>query len=191
MNRTPPVSDRSAAEAIGYALTRRQMIGLGAIVLSSLAMARCVALADRFCGIESGRQAADFPVSQRDLDALSSCQRSLYRHGPQRRQPEHGGASMVHPRARPSGAYSDAAHDLEGKAHSSRQSGNRLDRQEARTGVYRQSGNNPRSGSRPPNSGRLSKEVSDGAIGVESSNPGDVRQGPGHFDKNHAGSRST
>ncbi len=71
MNRTPPVSDRSAAEVIGYALTRRQMIGLGAIVLSGLAMARGVALADP--SAESNPDGTQTGVSfQRDIDALSS-----------------------------------------------------------------------------------------------------------------------
>jgi pyridoxamine 5'-phosphate oxidase-like protein len=72
VNRKPPVSDRGAAEDIGCALTRRQMIGLGAIVLSSLAITRSVALADASAESNPGGKDTAVPVSQRDLDALSS-----------------------------------------------------------------------------------------------------------------------
>jgi hypothetical protein len=66
VNRTPPVSDHSAAEVIGYALTRRQMLGLGAIVMGGLAVAGGVALADASAESNPGSQ-----VSPRDLDALT------------------------------------------------------------------------------------------------------------------------
>lgn len=70
MNRTSPVGSRSEVEVIGCVLTRRQMIGWGAIVLSSLAMARRVALADTSAEPNPGGK--DSQVSQRDIDALSS-----------------------------------------------------------------------------------------------------------------------
>jgi hypothetical protein len=48
------------------------MIGLGAIVLSSLAISRRVALADASAESNPGGKDTAVPVSQRDLDALSS-----------------------------------------------------------------------------------------------------------------------
>jgi hypothetical protein len=72
VNRTPPVTSRGAAKVIDYALTRRQMIGLSAIVLSSLAMVRSGALAEASAESNPGGKETDSQVSQRDIDALSS-----------------------------------------------------------------------------------------------------------------------
>jgi hypothetical protein len=71
VNPTSPVSSRSAAETIDHALTRRQMIGLGAIVLGSLAIARRIALADSSAETNPGGKQPSSQVSQRDIDALS------------------------------------------------------------------------------------------------------------------------
>lgn len=72
MNRTLCVSDRSVAEIVGCALTRREVMGLGAILLSSLATARGVALADVPAESNPGGKKTGSQVSQRDIDALSS-----------------------------------------------------------------------------------------------------------------------
>jgi hypothetical protein len=72
VNRTPPVSDRSVADIIGCALTRREMMGLGAILLSGLAMARGVALTDASAESNPSGKQTGSQVSQRDIDALSS-----------------------------------------------------------------------------------------------------------------------
>jgi len=71
VNRTSPLSGRSGAKVVDYALTRRQMIGLGAIVVGSLAAARG-GLADAYAqSSPSGKQAV-LQASQRDIDALST-----------------------------------------------------------------------------------------------------------------------
>ena len=81
MNRTFPVSGRTT-KVIDYALTRREIIGLGAIVLGSLAMPRGVALADsdKIQGYRSG--AVDYisvPVIPEVLRAKVSIFAELHR----------------------------------------------------------------------------------------------------------------
>jgi hypothetical protein len=71
VNRTFPVSGRTTAKVIDYALTRREMIGLGAIVLGSLAMPRGVALADPSPESDQDGTKTGVLLSQRDMDALS------------------------------------------------------------------------------------------------------------------------
>jgi hypothetical protein len=72
VNRMPSVCNRGSTQMIGYAFTRRQMIRLGAIMLSSFAIPRGVALADASAESNPGGKATDAHVSQRDIDALSS-----------------------------------------------------------------------------------------------------------------------
>jgi hypothetical protein len=71
MNRTPIGSSRGT-EAIAPTVTRRQMIGWGAIALSGLAIATTVGLSNIFAESNSDGGEADAPVSQRDIDALST-----------------------------------------------------------------------------------------------------------------------
>jgi hypothetical protein len=106
----------------------------------------------------------DAQISQRDIDALSKSSILYIATVRKDGKPEHASTSLVHRHAGPFSAYSDAARDVEGKAHSPRQSRDRLDRQEARTGVYWQGGNYQRSGSPAPNCRRLSEEVLDDAV---------------------------
>jgi hypothetical protein len=72
VNRKPSVDGRKTAKVTGDGLTRRQIIGLGAIALSGLAMRRSVALAETSAESNTRGTKTGVPLSQRDIDALSN-----------------------------------------------------------------------------------------------------------------------
>src|ERR1700758_2518232 len=126
------------------------MIAWGAITLGGLAMASTVTLATAFAESNPGGGKIDAQISQRDIDALSKS--SILYIATVRKDGSQSTPAPVWFTVTPGpfSAYSDAARDVEGQAHSPRQSRDRLDRQEARTGVYWQGGNYQRSGSPAP-----------------------------------------
>ena len=80
-------------------------------------------------------------MARRSRNAISTtfeCECSVYRHGPQGRQSKHPSAGLVHSCIGSSSVHSNGAHYLEGKTYPSRQPDDRLDRQDAGTGIHQQ-----------------------------------------------------